>query len=188
MLEGVSCVSVCFVQGVYRDLHPWPEGCVSVWMGIGCYTLQSSSRAIVTTNAFFLTTLALLLSANHERETAHSWPMVRLPCLHAPRRQRPWLSIQGSGAKETRRGRHERGKRPLWVERFYGCTQALSISGLRWTDMRRSLIFLLISSHTYHIPIINLCHGYNTHSIHVCFISLESSLMPFMKHPAYIPL
>lgn len=148
MLEGVSCVSVCFVQGVYMDLHPWPEGCVPVWMGIGCYTLQSSSRAIVTTNALFLTTLGPLLSANHEREIPPSWPMVRLPCLHAPRRQRPWLSIQGSGARETRRGRHERGKRPLRVERVYGCTQALSISGRRWTEMCRSLIVL--NTHVSH--------------------------------------
>lgn len=164
MLEGVSCVSVCFIQGVYRDLHPWPEGCVPVWMGIGCYTLQSSSRAIVTTNTFFLTTLAPLFSANHERETPRSWPMVLLPCLHAPRRQRPWLSIQGSGARETRRGRHERGKRPLPVERVYGCTQALSISGLRWTDMRRSLIVL--NTHVSHPD--NELMSWIQYTLHTC--------------------
>lgn len=146
MLEGVSCVSVCLCS-VCRDLHPWPKGvCACVW---GYVAIHSSSRTMVTTNAFFLTTLAPLSSANHERETPPSWPMVRL--FTCSQKAGAMIKHSGQWSERDEKGRHERGKRPLRVERVYGCTQALSISGLRWIDIRRSQIVLntLVSHPNY---------------------------------------
>lgn len=135
----VMCLGVfVFWESVGISTVTWGCECVFVC----CYILQLPSLTMVTTDAFFLATRIPLLSANQDGEAPPSRPMVRLPCLHAPRRQGPWLSIQGSGARETRgeraseRGGLERGwrwergwRRPLWVERVYGCSQALSISG-----------------------------------------------------------
>lgn len=109
----VMCLCV-FVLWVYRDLHRDLRGCLCMcvcvcvrgYVAIYCSHLLGLWK---TTNAFFHATHASLLSANQDGETPPSRPMVRLPCLHAPRRQGPWLSIQASGARETRGGR-KRGR------------------------------------------------------------------------------
>lgn len=145
ILEGVS-QCVCVVR-VYRDLHHDLRVCLCARTGLCCYILQSSSRTMVTTNAFFLATHAPLLSANHNGETPPSRPMVQLPCLHAPRRQGPWLSIQGSGARETRGGGKEGetgggGDEAIMSWKGFRMHSGIEHLGLRWTGTFRPQIVL----------------------------------------------
>ncbi len=104
------------------------EGCMCVRVCVCYYGQQSSCRAMwVTTTPSCFATHSPFPRANRHRVTPPSWPMVWLPCLHAPGRQGPLLSIQVSRARERRGkkgGRQESEMRPLWDERADGCAQA----------------------------------------------------------------
>lgn len=75
-------------------------------------------------------------SANQEKLTPPTRPMVLPACLRAPGRL--WLSIQVSRVEERggrkpgdewKRGRREEKTRPLWAERPDGCTRPVTYSG-----------------------------------------------------------
>lgn len=178
---------MCLCRGSLPGSSPWPEGVfVCVCTGLCCYILQSSSRTMVTTNAFLLTTHALLLSANHGGETPPSRPMVQLPCLHAPRRQGPWLSIQGSGARETEGGERrekegETGEGQRGHYELKGFTDALEHRA-SWAQVNRKdtdrLKHIRITSRSW-------IHVMDTLlSPHACFLSLGEKLQ--IKKPSCI--